>query len=138
MRQTIRHGLKKQDGFTMIEMLLTLLISSLCAVLLTYLVRLVRLDIQKQYIVEDDTAIMQLQLVFAQAKEYEVFADYVLLNYHMDVVRLEMYQDTLVKRPGFEVVMQDIENIQFQQEGSCVKMYWEREETKNHAIIGCQ
>lgn len=138
MRKEFLHGLRKQEGFTMIEMILALLASSLCAILMSYLVQALRLQDVKTYTVEDHTAIMQLQLLFAQAQRYDIAHQGVKLRYHAEDTSLTLYQDKLVKQPGFEVYMQNIEHLSFYEEGRCIRLTWRRKGKEHDAIIGCQ
>lgn len=139
MKKRFLHGWRKEQGFTMIEMVLTLFVTSLCAVLLAQMVRVVRPAKIQDSIAEDEVAILQLQLVLAQAKEYQLlFSQQLQCNYHGEMISIETYQDKLIKRPGFEVFLQKIQKASFEERQGCITLHWWRDEQEKAVVLGCE
>lgn len=129
---------RRQNGFTMIEMLLTLLVVSLCSVLLTYLVRFVQPERIDALVAEDKTAILQLQLLLAQAKEYEVNSKEVHALYHGEWISITIDFDRVVRRPGYEIFLQEVEDAYFYEEKGCAGFHWRRNNEEQKALIACE
>lgn len=129
---------RRQNGFTMIEMLLTLLVVSLCSVLLTYLIRFVQPERINAFVAEDKTAILQLQLLMAQAKEYEVTAKEIHALYHGEWISIEIDFDRVVRRPGYEIFLQEVEDAYFYEEKGCAGLHWGRKDEEQKALIACE
>ena len=122
----------------MIEMLCTLFALSLLSAMLTGLLHVVRQIPRQNYEVEDAIAAAQLQLLFAQGENYHIENQQVMMDYHGEAVRVEVYENKLVKRPGFEVFLQDVEQVEFGWEGACIYAQWQRNETWQEVLLGCE
>lgn len=129
---------KRQQGFTMIEMLLTLSIMSLCAMLCTQIVSLMVAFPQDEYQGEDAAAIAQLQLLLAQAQAYETDGTQLHFLYHGEPFYLEQHGANLVKRKGYEIYLQAIDALQFTWQGTCIVLQYEREDKAYEATIACE
>lgn len=129
--------MKLQQGFTMIELLITLLCVSLLSVLCTSLIALIMPLNQPSYEAEDDIGLKQLRLILAQANNIQVTPQVLYFEYHGDTYRIEQYQDRLVKRKGFEVLLQNIDAIDFEQSYDCVVMRYERDGKTKEETIAC-
>lgn len=128
----------KDQGFTMIEMVAMLGCMGLCAILLSALiVFLARLNI-KDDTAEDAIALRQIQLILAQGKQLEVQGDTLTFLYHGNHCYLTLYEDKLIKRDGFEVMMQGLDEVSFRKEGVCVFLRYERNSQKKEVMLACE
>ncbi len=128
----------KDQGFTMIEMIAMLGCLGLCAVLLSALIAFLPRLKAKDYTAEDAIALRQIQLILAQGKQMEVQNNTLTFLYHGDTYRLESYEDKLVKRDGFEVMMQGLDEITFHKEGFCVFLRYERNSQWREVMLACE
>lgn len=130
--------LKRQAGFTMIEMLLALMIGSLCIVLCTKLLGIIRIKNMQNYQSEDAIAIRQLQLLFAIGENYEIHGATLFMDYEGKQIRLEQYDHALVRRSGFVVFLQNVDQIEWVQQGRCILLQWKRKQAVSNAVVGCE
>lgn len=129
---------KKQQGFTMIEMLITMSLMSLCAMLCTQIIALMVRFPKEDFRAEDSIALQQIQLILAQAQEYEIDGDQLYFQYHGDVFHFEQYGNQMVKRKGFEILLQDVDDLNFYVQGTCIVMEVVRDEASWQAKIACE
>lgn len=129
---------KSQTGFTLIETLLAFSLFSFCLLLLVSSVMVVNKGREQLLYNEDKIAEMQLQSIIAQGHSFQIIDNNLSFQYRMQAVSLEVYQDKLVKRPGFEIFLQAIDNGYFQQEGACIYFVYTRQETSDTITLGCE
>ncbi len=127
-----------QSGFTMIEVLLALLGTSLCTLLCVQIATLIGHHQINDHRVEDEIAIKQLRLILAQSEIMDVEEQCLSFYYHEDVFRLVRYEDKLVKRKGFEVMLQDVDSIQFYQENMCIFLSYRRDDRERQVELACE
>lgn len=128
----------KDRGFTMIEMVLILGCMGLCALLLSSLIALLPRLNAKSYTAEDAIALRQLQLILAQAQHMEIQEDTLIFTYHGETCSLELYADKLVKRDGFEVMMQGLDEISFDKTNGCVSLRYRRNHHTREVMLACE
>lgn len=130
--------LKKRQGFTMIEVLVSLVCISLLSVLFCQIASLIKPLNHPSYDAEDDIGLKQLRLILAQASEFEAAYDTLYFLYHGEQYRLELYQNQLVKRKGYEVLLQDIDDASFSQTGACITLTYQRFDQTRSEVIACE
>lgn len=131
-------SLNAPAGFTMIEVLLALLGTSLCVLLCTQVAGVVANTTIGNDRVEDEIAVKQLQLILAQSEIQSVEADMLSFYYHEDIFRLVLYKDKLVKRKGYEVILQNIDELRFEQKNACVFLHYRRGNDVFTAELACE
>lgn len=129
---------RPQAGFTMIEMLLTLMIVSLCTLLFSRIAHILASVEIKDSRSEDEIAVLQLQLLFAQGSNYSVNGSECYLRYHGEDIVFEWMDHRLVKRPGYEVILQDVDAIVFEESNRCVSLAWQRGNRYETNLLGCE
>ncbi len=130
--------MKKVHGFTMIEMLLTLGCIGLCVVLLTSMLHLISRMNHEHFVSEDALAIRQIQMILAQASDIAIDGCTLWFTYHGERFSIEQYDKQLVKRKGFEVLMQGLDEIAFYRTGACVGMEYRRDQQVKKAVLACE
>ncbi len=130
--------IRREPGFTMIEMLLALSAVSLCAVLCSALIALLPRSIAQHYEAEDALALRQLRFLLAQADTFTLTQEQLAFRYHTQFFTLEQYGHLLVKRPGFEVMMQQVDHIRFFKQNECYYLSYTRQTNSKEALLACE
>lgn len=130
--------MKQEQGFTMIEALLSLLCAALVCLLVSQAARLIVKSTQPDYEAEDLLAIKQLQLLLAQSDHLYIDKNQLYFTYHQEEFYLTKYQKLLVKRKGFEVIMQEIDQVNFIKKGNCYQMKIKRNDKIKSAVLACE
>lgn len=115
------------NGFTMIEALIALFISlivSFCAVI--YL-RTCVLFINYRPNHQDQFAILQLRQIAAVSKDREVKERTLYMIYEHEEIRIEFDRNRLVKRDGYEILMENIEYAEFFKEDEKIYLRYQKE-----------
>ena len=124
------------EGFTLSEMLLALGTAMLCSVLLTWMVRFFVIGIHtQQQLVQDQIAVLQLRLLCAEAQEVKIDADALQLRRFGEELRLDYHQGRLVRRPGYVIYLQAIDDALFEYRGERIVMHWNREDVHYEAQV---
>lgn len=115
------------NGFTMIEALIALFISlivSFCAVI--YL-RTCVLFINYRPNHQDQFAILQLRQIVAVSKDREVKERTLYMIYEHEEIRIEFDRNRLVKRDGYEILMENIEYAEFFEEDGKIYLRYQKD-----------
>lgn len=130
--------IRQEQGFTMIEALLSTLCAALFCMILSQSVLIMMKGIHYDFAAEDMLAIKQLQLMLAQADDFSIHDDKLYFTYHQDSFYLTQYQNSLVKRKGFEVILQDVDHVAFYNDKGCYHMRYQRNHTERKAVLVCE
>ena len=115
------------NGFTMIEALIALFISlivSFCAVI--YL-RTCVLFINYRPNHQDQFAILQLRQIAAVSKDRKVKERTLYMIYEHEEIRIEFDRNRLVKRDGYEILMENIEYAEFFEEDGKIYLRYQKD-----------
>lgn len=115
------------NGFTMIEALIALFISlivSFCAVI--YL-RTCVLFINYRPNHQDQFAILQLRQIAAVSKDRKVKERTLYMIYEHEEIRIEFDRNRLVKRDGYEILMENIEYAEFFEEDEKIYLRYQKD-----------
>ncbi len=115
------------NGFTMIEALIALfitLIVSFCAVI--YL-RTCVIFINYRPNHQDQFAILQLRQIVAVSKDKEVKEKALYMIYEHDQIRIEFDRNRLVKRDGYEILIENIEYAEFIEEDEKIYLRYQKD-----------
>lgn len=115
------------NGFTMIEALIALfitLIVSFCAVI--YL-RTCIIFINYRPNHQDQFAILQLRQIVAVSKDKEVKEKALYMVYEHDQIRIEFDRNRLVKRDGYEILIENIEYAEFIEEDEKIYLRYQKD-----------
>ena len=122
------------NGFTMIEVLVALACLSLCLLLFSGVCGLLQKASVDHHQNDDVIAIRQLRMLFAQGYDIECNAQNCNFRYHGSDITLKFHNHRLVKTPGYEIFIKDIEEGYFAREGSCITLQWD----KQKAVLYCE
>ncbi len=101
------------NGFTMAEALLGLLICSICALILSMEAVALRSMIASRTPLQEEFAVLQLRELATLASSVEVEDGVLILDQGRKEERIEQDGKRLVKRPGYEILMEPIERAFF-------------------------
>ena len=131
-------SMKQEHGFTMIEALLSLLCAALVCTLLTQTAKLLIRSAVSDREAEDRLAVKQLQLILAQSNNLYIEQNQLHFTYHREAYYLTQYENKLVKRKGFEVILQNIDEVSFTKQESCFQMTTKRLNKIKRVVLACE
>ena len=115
---------QKPNGFTISELLLSLLvgifITSLCALQSKTMLNALRLqgDDQEQF------SVLQIRELVALSKSAWVQNGTLYLEYQGKEEMLTQDKNRLVKKPGYEIFLENIEKVYFEQTDQAIELVW--------------
>ena len=121
---THSHACQKPNGFTVSELLLSLVIgifiTSLCAVQSKTMLNAFRLqgDDQEQF------SILQIRELVTLSKSARVQNGILYLEYQGKEEMLTQDKNRLVKKPGYEIFLENIEKVYFVQTDQAIELVW--------------
>ena len=139
MRNYSKSFMRKNNGFTLVEMILGL---SLCTLILPIcmgiLKTMTKVPLQGD-IMKDRIAIHQLRTIYAEAGEVDIEDDEQLyLLYRDEDTLLLLDKGRLVKEPGYQIFMEDVKELSFFETDKCIYMKWSHQnETTSKTLLGC-
>lgn len=105
-----------KNGFTMIDALLSLLVFSivtLCIlVFLQTCLKMLNMDMLQQ----EQMAVIQLREILSLSKDIEVQSHELTMNYKHESIWIGQDKDRLVKKEGYEILMEGVKNVAFYQQ----------------------
>lgn len=129
--------MKKIDGFTLAEVLVGLSALSFALLLTLQLALILRSFPKENFKNEDIIGVQQLQLIFAEASDISLHDEILEFTYRRQNYQLSFHHQRIVKQPGYEIFLKDIERGHFYEENNCFYAEWFRE-TASSAILGCR
>lgn len=130
--------MKQEQGFTMIEALLSLVCVALFCIVLSQAALVIVKSTRIHHETEDILAIKQLQLILAQGTNFKIDQNELHFTYHREDYYLTQYKKSLVKRKGYEVLLQGIDSVHFSKSNNCYKMSYERKYQKKSVVLVCE
>lgn len=124
------------NGFTMAELVMTLLIgviiSSILVLQTSVLLKGSRvvLDDQEQF------AILQIREMLSLSRTAGIEENALVLELDGKEQRLEADKNRLVKRPGYEILMEQVSGIRFERKGESIYLVYQKQEKERSFQIG--
>lgn len=131
-------SIRKNEGFTLVEVLVALLCVSFSTLLLTQCMLLLRSQSMSRYESEDRIAIDQLRILCMQGDQYQLQNSTFLFRYHGEPTWLEYHNRRLVRRDGYQIFLQDIDAATFHKKGDCYYAQWVRQASTQEALLACE
>lgn len=130
-------SIKTNKGFTLIEVLVSLFCLSLCLLLFIGICEMMNHYPVQDPLSDDVIAIRQIRMILAQGEDLTLMADTISFRYHQSEVSLSYHNNRLVKTPGYEIFLKDIDQGTFYEKGGCIYAGWKR--TKDYeALLYCK
>lgn len=126
------------EGFTLLEVLVALLCISVACSLLLHVIVVMKTLSTNDYLVEDKLALHQMRFILAQSKEMGIM-DGQLKFYYQGEPRYFVYdRKRIVKREGYEIFMQEVDDASFEEKEGCFYMNWKRKKNEKQALLTCE
>ncbi len=114
----------KKNGFTMVELLLCLMASVIIAGILMLQALAMRQSMRLSLDDQEQFAILQIREMVSLSKSARIEDHKLVLEEHSRTETLEMDKNRLVKKPGYEILMEQIDKAEFfNQEGKFYLRY---------------
>ncbi len=126
------------DGFTLIETIFSLLISSLCLVMLGAIFPIILRIMDNTSYIDDRLGILQVRMILAQSRNITVFHDELQFQFQNEDFKLRILNQKLVKQIGYEIFLQEIDNGAFFKAGDCITLQYDKDGKRNEAILYCK
>ena len=81
-----------------------------------------------EYLIQDQMSILQLRFYISQCESWQLFDNEIHVVFEKKEYQLQFHQKRLVKRPGYEIFMHQIEQGEFMVKGEKLYLEWHREE----------
>ena len=102
-----------KNGFTMIDALLSLLVFSIVTLcMLVFLqtsLKMLNMDMLQQ----EQMAVIQLREILSLSRAIEVQSHELTMNYKHESIWIGQDKDRLVKKEGYEILMEGVKNVAF-------------------------
>ena len=102
-----------KNGFTMIDALLSLLVFSIVTLcMLVFLqtsLKMLNMDMLQQ----EQMAVIQLREILSLSKAIDVQSHELTMNYKHESIWIGQDKDRLVKKEGYEILMERVKNVAF-------------------------
>lgn len=125
-----------KNGFTLIETILSLWITTLSLFLFTSSISILKSYKYDDFIIEDANFINQIQLIYALGENKTIENGMLHFYYNFNDLYFEFYHDKLILKEGYQIFLNHIKDVYFSQENGCVYLNYERNEWHKE-IIGC-
>lgn len=116
----------KRNGFTLIEalfgLLITSIISSLCCMLIAVECKTISLDVDAQ----NQFAILQLRQLLSLSESIEIQNDDLIFIQNHEKIRLYYHAGRIVRSPGYEIFMEGVNHVQFFKKENCYFVSYNR------------
>ena len=124
-----------KNGFTMIDALLSLLVFSivtLCMlVFLQTCLKMLNMDMLQQ----EQMAVIQLREILSLSKVIEVQSHELTMNYKHESIWIGQDKDRLVKKEGYEILMEGVKNVAFYQQEEEIFLSYSKAEKEYNVQI---
>ena len=125
------YELIKKNGFILTDALFGLFVMILCAGVLSFCaviyLRTCVLFINYRPNHQDQFAILQLRQIAAVSKDREVKERTLYMIYEHEEIRIEFDRNRLVKRDGYEILMENIEYAEFFEEDEKIYLRYQKD-----------
>ena len=126
------------DGFTLIETIFSLLISSLCLVMLGAIFPMISRITNNASYIDDRLGILQVRMILAQSRNITLFHDELQFQFQNEDFKFRILNHKLVKQKGYEIFLQEIDNGSFFKAGDCITLRYDKDGKRNEAILYCE
>ena len=124
-----------KNGFTMIDALLSLLVFSIVTLcMLVFLqtsLKMLNMDMLQQ----EQMAVIQLREILSLSKDIEVQSHELTINYKHESIWIGQDKDRLVKKEGYEILMEGVKNVAFYQQEEEIFLSYSKAEKEYNVQI---
>lgn len=124
-----------KNGFTMIDALLSLLVFSIVTLcMLVFLqtsLKMLNMDMLQQ----EQMAVIQLREILSLSKAIDVQSHELTMNYKHESIWIGQDKDRLVKKEGYEILMEGVKNVEFYQQEEEIFLSYSKAEREYNVQI---
>ena len=117
-----------KNGFTLIEALFGLLITSIVSLLCVTFLQTALYIVSFEPLHQEQMAILQLRQILACSQDIQVEPSKLRMIYQHDEIQIEQDKDRLVKRDGYEILMEGVDHIHFEKENENIYIFWTKQD----------
>lgn len=128
----------KKQGYTLIEMLIGLQLAVILVMLASAMLYNARKMIRQNYQNEDFMALYQIRLLLVQSTQFSLIDDNLHFSYGGETHYLTFHNHRLVKRDGYEIYMQNLDDLWFEEKEGCYFLNYEREQEHKKTLLTCE
>lgn len=125
-------------GFTLIEVLLACSILSSSIVFIVPIMKSASSLIKDNRFSDDKIQIHQIRLILACSKNIIVSKNYVTCNYLDENIELKFHRNRIVKTPGYEIILENLDQAYFSENNNCIYLHWRRNNYEKQVLVGLQ
>lgn len=125
-------------GFTMIEVIFSLMITSICILLLSAILKIVVSRNYYLYTADDESSIHQMRLLFVLGKDYQLNDEMLYFRYLNKDMHFSFTNRKLILGDGYQVFFDDIDNAWFITKDHCYYFNYQRGNQRKDRVIGCE
>ncbi len=124
-------------GFTLIEVLIAFTCVLIAILLCMPIISSIAYMQKPSYLSEDRLAIYQLRLLLAQSNDISIKDESLYFLYQKEPQVLQYDRNRLVRKKGYEIFMQSVDDLYFEQREECFYVVWQREKKQKTALLAC-
>lgn len=125
-------------AFTMIEVIISLMITSICIVLLSMILKIVVSRDYSLYTADDESSIHQMRLLFVLSKDYQINDEMLYFRYLNKDMYFNFTNRKLILEDGYQVFFDKVDNAYFVLKDHCYYFHYQRGNQKKDRVIGCE
>lgn len=124
-------------GFTLSEVLIALTCVLIAILLCMPIISSIAYMQKPSYLSEDRLAIYQLRLLLSQSNDISIKDESLYFLYQKEPQVLQYDRNRLVRKKGYEIFMQSVDDLYFEQREECFYVVWQREKKQKTALLAC-
>lgn len=124
-------------GFTLIEVLIAFTCVLIAILLCMPIISSIAYMQKPSYLSEDRLAIYQLRLLLSQSNDISIKDESLYFLYQKEPQVLQYNRNRLVRKKGYEIFMQSVDDLYFEQREECFYVVWQREKKQKTALLAC-
>lgn len=124
-------------GFTLSEVLIALTCVLIAILLCMPIISSIAYMQKPSYLSEDRLAIYQLRLLLSQSNDISIKDESLYFLYQKEPQVLQYNRNRLVRKKGYEIFMQSVDDLYFEQREECFYVVWQRGKKQKTALLAC-
>lgn len=124
-----------KNGFTMIDALLSLLVFSIVTLCMLVFLQTSLKMLNMNMLQQEQMAVIQLREILSLSKAIEVQSHELTMNYKHESIWIGQDKDRLVKKEGYEILMEGVKNVAFYKRDEEIFLSYSKAEKEYNAQI---
>lgn len=125
-------------GFTMIEVIISLMITTICITLLSMMLKTIVSRDFLLYTADDESSIHQMRLLFVLSKDFEIHDDMLSFHYLDKDMQFNFSNNKLILEEGYQIFFMDLDSASFHKSNHCYYFRYCRNKKNKERVIGCE